>query len=115
LRATYRATGKLTLIAEGGMEVRQYGDGVGTSLTPVFIIEGAWTPLEGTTLDLSARRSIYASAILNDQDYTATSLDFTITQRITDYVDVSVASGYVKTIFTTFVPQWNGRRLVGCP
>jgi hypothetical protein len=97
LRATYRATGKLTLIAEGGMEVRQYGDGVGTSLTPVFIIEGAWTPLEGTTLDLSARRSIYASAILNDQDYTATSLDFTITQRITDYVDVSVASGYVNT------------------
>jgi len=100
VRATYRATGKITLIAEGGIEFRQYGDGVGTSLTPVFIIEGAWTPIQGTAVSLDARRSIYASAILNDQDYTATSLDFTITQRITDYVDVSLASGYVNSSYT---------------
>jgi hypothetical protein len=100
VRATYRATGKITLIAEGGIEFRQYGDGEGTTLTPVFILEGAWTPREGTSLDLDARRAIYASAILNDQDYTATSLDFTITQRITDYVDVSLATGYVNTDYT---------------
>jgi hypothetical protein len=100
VRATYRATGKLTLIAEGGMQFRQYGDGEGGSLTPVFILEGAWTPQTGTTLDLTARRSIYASAILNDQDYTATELDLTVTQRITDYVDVSLAGGYVNTNYT---------------
>jgi hypothetical protein len=100
LRATYRATGKLTLIAQGGLEVRQYGDGEGSTVTPVFSIEAAWTARPGTTLSVSARRSIYASAILDDQDYAATAFDFSIGQRITDYVDVSLSAGYVNTDYT---------------
>jgi hypothetical protein len=100
LRAIYRATGKVTLIAEGGMELRQYGDGEGSTFTPVFILDGAWTPQAGTSVDLSARRSIYSSAILNDQDYTATAFDFTVSQRITDYWNVSLALGYVNTNYT---------------
>lgn len=101
LRATYRATGKITLIAETGLDLRQFGGGGGSSLTPIFILEGAWAPRNGTTVSLTARRSIYASAILNDQDYTATSLDFSVRQRITDYVDVSLAGGYVNTEYTS--------------
>lgn len=97
LRATYQLTGKITLIAEGGMELRQFGDGGGSSFTPIFILEGAWIPRVGTELDLSTRRSIYASAILDSQDYAATALDLTARQRITDYVDVSLAAGYVNT------------------
>jgi len=97
LRATYRATGKITLISEAGMELREYGSGQGDSLTPVFLIEGAWVPREGTTVNLDARRSIYASAILHDQNYTATSSDLSVSQRITDYVSVSLAGGFVNT------------------
>jgi hypothetical protein len=100
LRATYRATGKLTVIAEGGLELRQFGDGEGSTMTPVFIIEGAWAARPGTTLDLAARRQIFASALLAGQDYTATSLDFTIRQKVTDYVDVSLAAGYVNTDYS---------------
>ena len=103
VRATYRATGKLTLISEMGMELRELQGGVGDALTPVFIIQAAWDARPGTQLSLSTQRSIYASAILDDQNYTATSLDFTVRQRITDYVDVSLATGYVNTDYSATV------------
>jgi len=98
VRATYRATGKLTLIGEVGTELREMS--IGDSFTPIFMIEGAWQPRAGTSVDLSTRRSIYASAILDDQNYTATSLDLTVRQRITDYVDVSLSGGYVNTDYS---------------
>jgi hypothetical protein len=103
LRATYRATGKITLTSEVGMELEEL-HGNGDALTPVFIIEAAWDARPGTQLSLDTRRSIYASAILDDQDYTATSLDFTVRQRITNYVDVSLASGYVNTAYSATAP-----------
>jgi hypothetical protein len=100
LRATYRATGKLTLISQEGLELEELGGGGGETITPVFILEAAWDARAGTSLSLTARRSIYASAILNNQNYTATSFDFSVRQRITDYVDVSLAMGYVNTDYT---------------
>jgi hypothetical protein len=100
LRATYQATGKLTLISQAGLELQELGGGGGDVITPVFILEAAWDPRAGTNVSLTARRSIYASAILNNQNYTATSLDFSIRQRITDYVNVSLATGYVNTEYT---------------
>jgi hypothetical protein len=100
LRTTYRATGKITLIAEAGAQLRELGGGEGDSLTPVFSLNGAWDARPGTQLSLTATRSIYASAILNDQNYTATAFDFTIRQRITDYVDVSLGAGYVNTSYS---------------
>jgi outer membrane protein assembly factor BamA len=86
-----------------GMELRELQGGVGDALTPVFIIQAAWDARPGTQLSLSTQRSIYASAILDDQNYTATSLDFTVRQRITDYVDVSLATGYVNTDYSATV------------
>lgn len=100
MRATYRATGKLTFNSELGTEMREYQGGTGNTIAPVFVIDGAWAARPGTSLDLSARRSIYASALLDDQDYTATSFDFTIEQRITDYVEVSLATGYVNSDYS---------------
>jgi len=100
LRATYRATGKLTLISEVGAQLRQFESGIGTTLTPVFTLGGAWAVKQGTEVDVTAHRSIYASAILNDQNYTATSLDLTVHQRITDYVDVGLGVGYVNTAYS---------------
>jgi hypothetical protein len=101
VRATYQATGKITLISEAGIDFRQFGNGGGSAYTPVFVLEGAWQARPGTTLDLTARRSIYASAILDSQNYTATSLDFTVRQKMTDYVDISLAAGYVNSDYTS--------------
>ena len=110
VRATYRATGKLTLIGDAGMEMREFGSGIGSSFTPVFSLEVAWAMREGTQLDLTARRSIYASAILDDQNYTATSLGVTVRQRITDYVDVSLGAGYVNSAYSATAPGVNATR-----
>jgi hypothetical protein len=99
-RTTYRATGKLTLIGEVGAQLRQFASGKAESVTPVFILESAWQARPGTKVDLTARRSIYASAILQDQNYTATSVDLDITQRITDYWGVSLGAGFVNSDYT---------------
>ena len=104
VRATYRATGKLTLIGDVGMELREFGSGVGDTMTPVFTLEAAWVPRTGTELDLTARRSVYASAILGDQNYTATALEFTVRQRVTSYVDVIMDAGYVNSAYAATAP-----------
>lgn len=99
VRATYRLSGHVTLIADGGVEFRQYRGG-GNTATPVFGLQAAWLIREGTELDFSARRQVYASAILNDQNYTATSLDFTVRQRCTDRVDLSLSCGFVNASYS---------------
>jgi hypothetical protein len=100
VRATYRATGKLTLIAEGGAEIREYGGGGVSAVTPVFSVSGAWAAREGTQVNLSLQRQIYVSAILAGQDYTATSVNLSVTQRISDYVGVSLALGYINSDYS---------------
>lgn len=100
VRATDRVTGKLTVIAQAGSEFRQYSDGGGATVTPVFSLEGAWQVREGTEVDLTIQRQIYASAILQDQDYTSTETDLTVSQRIGDNVSVSLTGGYVNVDYT---------------
>jgi hypothetical protein len=100
VRASYLASGKLTFNGQLGMELREYQGGVGSTFTPVFSLGAAWAARPGTSMTLTGSRSMYASAILNDQDYTATSFDFTIQQRITDYVDVSFSAGFVNSAYS---------------
>jgi len=104
VRATYRLSGKVTLIGDAGMQLREFGSGIGDTWTPIFSLETAWVPRTGTELDLNARRSVYASAILDDQDYTATSVGVTARQRITDYVDVALGVGYVNSAYSATAP-----------
>ena len=96
LRMTERVSGKLTLIAEVGGEVRQYDHGGAQTFTPVASIEGTWQARPGTEVDLTVQRSIYPSAILQDQDYTSTEVDLGIRQRVGDRVTVGLTGGYVN-------------------
>lgn len=97
LRLADQVTGKLSVVAQVGAQFRQYDRNEGDSVTPVFSIEGTWQARPGTRIDLNLQRAIYASAILYDQDYAATSVNATLTQRITDYVSVALGAGYVNT------------------
>jgi hypothetical protein len=101
LRTTYRATGKLTLIGEVGEELREYSSGAGSSLTPVVSLSGAWDVREGTEIDLGVQRQMYVSALLYDQDYTATSVDLSVRQRISDYVSVSLTLAFINSDYTS--------------
>ena len=100
LRATYRATGKLTFIGEVGGEIREFSLGGSDNITPVFNLSAAWDIRAGTQLNLSFQRQLYVSAFLTDQDYTATSVDISITQRITDYISASLTLSYINTDYT---------------
>ena len=54
----------------------------------------------GTQLNLLARRSIYASAILGDQNYTATSVELNVQQRFTDKVSLFLSLGYLNSAYS---------------
>ena len=100
VRTVYRATGKVTLISEVGAEFRQYEDGRGQSVTPVVSLSAAWDVKEGTQLNLSVQRQMYVSAILADQDYTATSVSTSVVQRITDNVNASLTLGFINSVYS---------------
>jgi hypothetical protein len=101
LRATYVATEKLTLTANGGVEFRQFDNGSGDTVTPVFGLDAAWAIREGTSLTLTARRRIFSSAILVDQNYTDTGFSATIQQRMTDRFTLSLSAGYDNLVYTS--------------
>ncbi|MGA3169621.1 MAG: hypothetical protein ABSE62_01280 [Chthoniobacteraceae bacterium] len=112
LRATWRATGKVTAIGEVGCEVRQFlgGTGAGQVISPVFDLTAAWDVKEGTEVDVGLHRDYYVSAILQGQDYAATSVDATVRQRITDYVDVLFSAGYVNASYIATTEGVNATR-----
>jgi hypothetical protein len=110
LRMTERVTGKLTLIAEVGGEERQYDHGGGDKFTPVASVEGSWNIHEGTELDLTIQRSVYPSAILPDQDYTASEIDLGVRQRVGDRVTVGLTVGYVNLDYTAAAAGVNASR-----
>jgi hypothetical protein len=110
LRATYRATGKLTFVGEVGSEFRQYTNGSGGTVTPVFSVSGSWAVRAGTQLSMSLQRQTYVSALLADQDYTATSVNMSVTQRITDYVSASLTLGYINSSYSATSVNVNATR-----
>lgn len=101
VRVSFRTTEKLTLIADTGVDVRQFSQGGGNAVNPVFGVKAAWAVREGTEIDLSCRRQIYASAIFQDQNYTATSVDLSVRQRFTDNVDLFLSGGYVNASYSS--------------
>ena len=110
VRATYRATGKLTFIGEVGGQFRQYSGGGSSSVTPVFTISGAWDVRPGTQINIGLQRQMYVSAFLYGQDYTATSVDISLVQRITDYVSASLTLGYINSDYSASVSNVSASR-----
>src|SRR5207249_6979920 len=93
----YEATEKLSLNASAGCEFRNFGAGGGDTTTPVFSLGAVYRLFERTTITLDARRRIYSSAALKDQDYTATGVTVGINQKISPKLSASLAGGYEDT------------------
>ncbi|MBC7838345.1 MAG: outer membrane beta-barrel protein [Nitrospiraceae bacterium] len=100
VRATWSATEKLTLTASSGVEFRQFENGGAGTVTPVFGLDAAWAIREGTNLNLGARRSIFSSAVLENQNYTSTGFSATVQQRMTDRFSLSLSVGYDNLDYT---------------
>lgn len=94
LRVSYQATGKLSLIASAGVEVRQFDGHRGDYVTPVFQAGANYRPFDGTSVTLAAGRRIFNSGFFADQNFATTYVVGRIQQRLLQRVYLGLAAGY---------------------
>lgn len=96
VRATYQATGKLSLNASGGVEFRQFEDDLrgGAYVSPVYEIGVTYQPFDGTTINLHGSRRTLNSAVLLAQDYASTNITFSARQRFLHRTYLGFTAGY---------------------
>ncbi len=93
-RVKYDATGKLSLYASGGVELRQADT---EKVSPVFAIGAVYSPTATTTISLDFHERIYPSAALDGQDYRATGFMLTVTQQLRQNLSAILTAGYENT------------------
>jgi len=95
LRFTYEISGKVSLNASVGVEVRQFeGDSGGNHVSPVYALGGAYQPFDGTSVTVNGSRGIQNSAVLAGQDYDSTNISLGLRQRLFRRIYVGLACGY---------------------
>ena len=99
LRATYQLTGKISLNASAGVEVRQFNseDGFGSRsnrISPVYEIGATYQPFDGTMITLRGSSRVLNSAIVADADYLATNVLLGVRQRLLQRVYLGFTAGY---------------------
>jgi hypothetical protein len=95
VRATYQATGKISLTATAGAEFRQFGDnGAGDHVSPVYELGITYLPFDGTTITLTGSRRTLNSAIFAGQDFASTNIIAGIRQRLLERIYISLSGGY---------------------
>jgi Putative beta-barrel porin 2 len=91
-RVSYQATGKLTFEGSAGVEFLQF-DSQNKTLF-VFSAGGTYRPLDGTAIALRGYRNVYGSAALEGQNFIATGVELSVTQRFLHRFYVTVNTGY---------------------
>lgn len=110
-RVTYRATGKVSLNASGGVEFRQFEDSSrGQYISPVFEIGAAFQPFDGTNLSLSVNRRTLNSAVFAGQDFASTNVTASARQRLLSKFSVGLAVGYENSNYFSAVSGVNASR-----
>ena len=80
-RLEYQLTGKVSLVSQVGVDIRERGSYAGDAVTPVFSLQGRWTPYDGTTLTLGGTRHVNASESIAGEDFTESTVQFDLRQR----------------------------------
>jgi hypothetical protein len=97
VRLSYAATGKIGVSATAGAEFRQFEDNSGTEVNPVFALSAGYSPFDGTSIALSGSSQIYNSASFAGQDYTETTINLSVSQRLLQRFILGLAVGYTNT------------------
>ena len=98
-RARYNYTEKLVFDVSAGGELRQYENGKGDTLSPVFTLAAEYRPAVRTTLRLTGSRQQYAS-IYNGYNYASTGAALEVRQGITDRFAAALSAGYYSIDYT---------------
>ncbi len=104
LRVQWRATDKLSLSVNGGLEDRQFihAPGLEDSLNPIFGASIQYQPFQHTQITLGASRAVSSSdyfIISQSTETTTVSLNFN--QRLLEQFYLDLGVGYTKTEFVT--------------
>jgi hypothetical protein len=109
LRVQYQLTGKISLNASAGVEVRQFDDNDGGSrsdrVSGVYEIGAVYQPFDGTVITLRGSSRVLNSAIVADSDYLATNVLLGVRQRLLQRVYLGFTAGYEHA---DYFPTVNG-------
>jgi len=105
VQVIYAASDKISLDARGGVEFRHYNGGGGDKTNPVFSIGGTYHPYADTTIDLHAYRRQRASADEYGQNYTATGVALTLTQKVFQRFTFGLEGGYEHADYNSVQPD----------
>jgi hypothetical protein len=90
----YQATGKITISLSVGGEDRQYQNGPGDEITPVFDLRGDYQMTDATSFYIDGHAETYSSATQNDQNYEDEAIQGGVRQRFLQKFFVTVSGGY---------------------
>jgi len=108
-RAVYKISGKINLIAKGGVELREYGQGQTDTVHPAFDVLGLYQPWETTTFSLKAygREEPSPSA---GADYTTYGASAGARQLLFNCLYADVNAGYNDVNFISTGPSGGAGR-----
>jgi hypothetical protein len=98
-RFDYNATAKISLSASVGIEFRQNSNSTGSEVSPVYNLSASYQPFDGTSLSLNGSRTTRNSASQAGQDYSDTTINFSLNQRLLQRFFVGFAVGYTNNSY----------------
>jgi hypothetical protein len=110
VRFGYAATSKISVSATAGAEFRQFEKTSGTDVNPVFTLAASYAPFDGTGISLSGSRQTRNSASLAGQDYSETTINFSVTQRFLQRFFFGFAVGYSNSDYFSAASGVNATR-----
>jgi hypothetical protein len=113
LRATYQLTGKISLNASAGVQIRQFdsSDAVGSrsdEVSGVYEIGAVYQPFDGTLITLRGSSRVLASAVVANSDFLATNILLGVRQRLLQRVYAGFTFGYEHAHYFNTVPGVDG-------
>jgi hypothetical protein len=111
VRVTYQLTGKISLNAHAGVQVRQFDSDDGSRsdrVSGVYEIGAVYQPFEGTMITLRGNSRVLASAIVANSDFLATNVLVGVRQRLWQRVYVGLTAGYEHADYFNTVPGVGG-------
>jgi len=112
LRVEYQLTGKISLNATAGVEVRQFdsndGGSRGDEVTGVYEIGAVYQPFDGTVITLRGSSRVLNSAVVANADYLATNVLLGVRQRLLQRVYVGFTAGYEHAHYFPTINGVNG-------
>lgn len=100
---TYQPTVKITLYSQGGVEVRQFNQGGGADINPIFRTGISYSPFESgcTTLDLAGFQTVRTSTLSSDQNVIDLGVGLTFRQRFFQRVYLTLNASYSHADYQT--------------